>query len=275
MSESLGVLTTPAAPPRTPRGVRIWAAAVNAPVSICKDARLRGGREHVDATYGVLGWDWGINFANFADLVNQLKTSRPPAHVCGKESGDCDPLPDHSIGGLAINAHGASGRVDVDCKSARGGLAFQPQQGVQYLEENTLNSYRAQFQDLDRLLAPDGFLYFMCCLTGQLQAGSDFLKAVSRLLPDRAIVAIATMGFSHGSKQLRPGEGCNEPGMRDTAEVWPANTQAQEDARYLTAPVPGGVAPWDDLRVLPWAMLASAHAKICRNGVIGGPGGNM
>jgi hypothetical protein len=147
-----------------------------------------------------------------------------------------------------------------------GGTAQQIHEG---LEIATFAKYDAQFKELDRLLAREhGVLFFMCCMTAQGADGSEFLKEVSKKLPGRDIMAIATIGFSHGAKQIRRGEGCNEPGMRDTAEIFPAPNQTLEEQRF--DPI------WNDLNVLPWASRESPHTKIARDGaIVGGRGRSL
>src|ERR1700679_544302 len=94
------------------RKLAIWASGSNAPLSVCEDARLRGGTEWQDATYGQAGWDWGINFADFADLVQKLQGSTPSL-TCGNSWFDCDPIKPGELVRLAINCHGGPGIVDI------------------------------------------------------------------------------------------------------------------------------------------------------------------
>ena len=259
---------TVAVPPRK-REIRAWASGSNAPLSVCPDARLRGGKEWKDATYGQAGWDWGINFANFQDLVQQLQGGLP-SETCGNWWFDCDPLKDGELLALAINCHGASGIVDIDCGCTNSSmLADASTASKPFMEVASLPRYAPQFDVLKRLLHPDhGVLFFMCCMTGQLAKGSEFLIAVSKLLPGRDVMAIATVGYSNGGAMMRPGNSLGEPGMRDTTNPWPAPTGALEDARYATT--------WGDLAVLPWASRMSPHTKVARDGAItGGAGASM
>jgi hypothetical protein len=170
---------------------------------------------------------------------------------------------------LAINCHGGPGIVDIDCGCTNSSLVADPGSTQKPLMSvSNLSSYQSQFGALNTLLAPSGALWFMCCLTGQLPAGTNFLIAVSKLLPGRYIGAIATIGYSSGGAMMRPGTGLGEPGMRDTVGVWAAGSQSIEDARYATI--------WSDLTQLPWAGPSSPHAKIARDGrIIGGGGMNM
>jgi hypothetical protein len=102
-------------------------------------------------------------------------------------------------------------------------------------------------------------------MVAQSQSGSQFLIEVSKLLPGREIMGIITIGFSHGGAMARPASGGNEPGMRDTQEIWAAPEQSIEEKRY------SGV--WGDLAALPWASRTSPHTKIARDGVITGGAG--
>lgn len=146
----------------------------------------------------------------------------------------------------------------------RGGIA---QSAHETLEVATLPKYSAQFTDLDKLLHPSGVLFFMCCMTGQLAAGTRFLTEVSKLLPGRQVMAIATIGFSGGSGQIRQGKNCDEPGMRDSAEISPVppNLEFQRFGKI-----------WADMTALPWASSASPHTKIAKDGaIVGGAGSAM
>jgi hypothetical protein len=244
------------------RMLHVWASGSNAPLSVCEDARLRGGAEWSDATYGQAGWDWGINFGDFDDLIRKLRGA-PPKTTCGNVWDDCDPLGDGELGELAINCHGASGVVDINCGSTTtNGVADLSQVARPLMDIGSLPKYRSHFDTLNRLLAPQhGVLFFMCCLTGQFKAGEDFLIAVSKMLPGREIMAIATIGYSDTASMVRPGvPGHAEPGMRDTVELWASNTPSIEAARYNRI--------WNDLSALPWASRTSPHTKIARDGVI-------
>lgn len=270
--------TGPVVPVVKKRSVAVWAAAANAPLKVCSDARYHG-EDPSPSLYnsstpagsqpdGAIGFDWGIGFNSFADLVNTLTTSKIPAHTCGNRFTDCPPLQNGELLELAINAHGAPGRVDIDCHSTRGDLFFEATGEVACLDIDSLSTYSAQFDALNKLLAPEGVLFFMCCLTGQLQAGTAFLQAVSKLLPGRDIMAISTIGYSLGDKQMRSSAGCNEPGMRDTAEVFASNSQAREE--QIFTPI------WNDLNELPWAGRSSPHTKVARDGaIVGGRGISM
>lgn len=274
----------PCVPP-PPRMFNVWAYGSNAPLNVCEDARLREGKEWVDKPYGQTGWHWGLGFGSFSGLVGALRSQNPPAHACGNRYFSCDPLGDHEILELAINAHGASGVVDIECRSTSPNNVVPTNTSIPVLDIDSLGKYRSEFAELDRLLirpedlkacptegdaADTGVLFFMCCMTGQISAGTKFLIEVSKLLSGRDIMAIATVGFSDGSGngQMRPGAFMAEPGMRDTPDPWPSPTQAIEAQRY--APV------WHDLNALPWASRFSPHTKIARDGkIVGGAGRNM
>jgi hypothetical protein len=250
------------------RELRVWAYGANAPLKVGEDARLREGSGVKDETFGQFGWDWGLPFNDFADLTTKLQGATPTT-TCGRWIADCAPLRDGELLELAINCHGASGLVDVDCHGTSAQMIVTPGSTYKVLDVTTLPTYAPQFRVLDRLLHPEhGGLFFMCCLTGQLAAGSQFLIEVSKLLPKRTIMALATVGFSDGAKQIRHGKSVAEPGMRDTEFIWAAPTPALEDARYS--------AIWNDLTALPWATRNSPHVKVAMDGkIVGGAGANM
>ncbi len=243
---------------KTSRPLRVWASCRNVPLTVCEDARLRGGSEWKDATYGQAGWDWGINFGNFQALITQLQGPRP-RQTCGNWIMDCDPLGNGELLELAINCHGDPGVVDIDGGGTR--LLSTGPQTKPLMNVARLPAYQAQFNVLNGLLAPSGILFFMCCITGAYAAGSAFLIEVSKLLPGRQVIAISRIGYSNGGAQARhDGSQSDEPGMRDTDFDNPAQTEQQEDNRYTLT--------WGDLSVLPWASPTSPHVKIALNGVI-------
>ncbi|RLB61806.1 MAG: hypothetical protein DRI90_10500, partial [Deltaproteobacteria bacterium] len=101
------------------RRLQVYAAAGNVPITVCKDARLRGEIRAKDETYGQKGWQWGINFGKFHELCLALTNgkTKTPIHTCGNYFWDCDPPEAGEIGVLAIQAHGTPGVVDVNCDS--------------------------------------------------------------------------------------------------------------------------------------------------------------
>jgi hypothetical protein len=132
-----------------------------------------------------------------------------------------------------------------------------------------LKVYEAQFAVLNRLLAPDhGVLFFMCCLTAQLQAGTDFLCAVSKLLPDRDIMAMSTIGYSLASAMTRGGSGLGEPGMRDTEYVWRRplqrwKTSATPTLGGISARFPGRAGPRRTRRSRATVASSAVRARAC------------
>ena len=99
-------------------------------------------------------------------------------------------------------------------------------------------------------------ILFVGCLAGSGRAGTDLLIALSRVWPNRKVVAFATLGYAPGGAMSRSGEHCTEPGMRDTTALYPG--EADRDAgRY-----------WGDLTVWPWATETSPQAKVAMNQTI-------
>jgi hypothetical protein len=243
------------------RGVRVWASGLNGPIRVAEDARLREGSDRKDATYGQYGWDWGIEFGSFRTLITQLQGDLP-RFTCGNWFFDCNPLKNGELLELAINCHGTNGQVDIDCHATGNNLGMDPDHAWKALTIDTLNSYWDQFKVLDRLLAPNrGVLSFMCCMTGGTDAGTEFLKAVSKILPGRDIMAITTVGICHSAQLRHDGSQRAEPGMRDTGSLEPSQSEKSEAVI---------LADWNDLTKLPWASRNSPHTVIARNGAITG-----
>lgn len=240
------------------RGLSVWATHGDAPGKACFDARLTGVDPCMQFPQGTprgqAGWDMGIGFDSLASLADHL-TRHPlgtPAHLCGNFFQDCAPIAPGQITRLVINAHGTPGEFAVNGKD----------------NPNTLNvtsllnpAVRADWDAVLQATAPDATIFLMGCLAAQGLVGTALLTALSLASPGRTLVGFITVGNTDGARQIRPGQFCAEPGMRDTEFERPAATPQIEAQRYpLTL--------WNDLNALPWASDVSPHAKVMRDGVM-------
>jgi hypothetical protein len=199
---------------------------------------------------------------DLAAKLDKLQRELPP-HMCAQPSGGCNgwwPKPCKGIGQvtrLAINAHGVSGKVYV-------GGSPSPEIGVDPIKERlalkveNLPSMAADLKKIHNATATGSTIYLMGCLAGQTPDGTALLMELSKVWPQRRIVAFATVGYQRPDQMLREGEKCTEPGMRDTLDTYPT--------------AKGAVSPfgkrWNDLNQLPWASETSPGAKVVENGQI-------
>ncbi len=65
---------------KTSRPLRVWASCRNVPLTVCEEARLRGGSEWKDATYGQAGMGLGHQFRQFSG----------PDHAAPRASSQAD-----------------------------------------------------------------------------------------------------------------------------------------------------------------------------------------
>lgn len=236
--------------------VNVWANSRDVPGYVCSDARLTERSEiHIpfmdrplavgDRLYGQAGWQIGVNFRDLADLARQLKTLPLPSYL----PGGGRPIRHGEIQRLAIHAHGAAGTIFIN-----------GQDDARTLTAQTVNANHAHLHEIG-LMTPDSpsnpaVILFVGCLAGGTRSGTELLIALSRVWPNRKVVAFATLGYAPGGRMLRSGQGCSEPGMRDTNALYPGEADANV-GRY-----------WEDLASWPWASESSARAKVALNGAI-------
>ncbi|MEZ5403750.1 MAG: hypothetical protein R2729_28980 [Bryobacteraceae bacterium] len=233
--------------------VAVWANSRDVPGLVCQDARLtdRSVRpwpwqdraiSKTDQLYGQSGWDLGINYQDLADLAGKLSSLRRPGYVAGSRPT----IIRGEIRRLAIHAHGVSGTIFVNGKTRTPALTAA-----------TVATEHAHLHQIG-LMTPDdaqnpAVIEFPGCLAGQGKAGTELLIALSRVWPNRKVVAFASLGYAPGGKMSRSGERCTEPGMRDTNAVHVGDADANA-ARY-----------WPDMKAWPWASEASPRAKVVLN----------
>ena len=232
-----------------PTTAAVWAAASNVAIMPCEDARLGGGKS--DKKYpngsemGQAGWDYGVNFSNFTDLTRKLEELASDKNIV--------------ISRLALNIHGAPGRVDADCKASRQtwGKEPKPIEEVTYDVEELIHNHSSRLNAIGRLLTADAVVFFMSCNAGVGTFGDTFLMRLSNEWSGRRVVAFSSYGNS--TQGLRGGgEKCTDPGMKDTGrninqdEMSPAMKEAARVAD----------------RDRPWAWEESPSAKVALNGGI-------
>lgn len=228
----------------------IWADSPDVPATVCFDARLHGAGGSADDYSGQAGWDAGIHFSSLRDLASKLSAggTKLPAHVCGNAWFNCAPAGAGQVTRLAINAHGLPGQLYVNGQNATP------------LTAANINDYVSDLKCIGFALAPEATVILMGCIAGQGPGGTLLLQALQKVWPGRTIVAFVTVGFQNPDKMYRSGQGCTEPGMRDTISLFPTMTGRQAFATYDPL--------WTDFRYLPWAAENSPGAKVIRNGVI-------
>ncbi len=230
-------------------GIKIWCEAKDIPGNVCSDARLRGGQSSSvsypkGATYGQAGWEFGFRFDSLADLANKLylKPLKMPSHLPALRKG--------SVSRLGIHAHGLPGAVFFEGQNKK----------KDALTMKSLMRFNSHLRNVGASTAQDATILFVGCLAGKGWEGRQLLEALSKVWPGRKVVAFTTIGFVSGGDQMRPGERCTEPGMRDTDNTSPVLSWADQQKAY--GPI------WKDLQKLPWASETSPHAKVAFNGKI-------
>lgn len=224
--------------------VNVWAEAVDVPGHVCSDARLRGGNVEDVAypkgtSFGQAGWNIGMTFKSLADLADKLY--RKPKNESIRRG---------QITRLGIHVHGTAGKV-----------YFEGQKKKQSaLTAANIQEYHEHLHDIGLSTRENATILIVGCLAGQGWEGRELLIKLSRVWPGRKVVAFTTVGYVAGAEQLRTGETCTEPGMRDTDSTSPALTWQQQQELY--GPI------WNDLAKLPWASETSPHAKVAMDGMI-------
>ncbi len=201
--------------------INVWANSRDVPGVVCADALLTD-RSRIrlpftqratttsDQVYGQAGWHIGVNFLHLGDLASKLRTLTIPDSL--PRGGR--PVQRGDIQRLAVHAHGASGTIFIN-----------GQRDPITLTAQTVAMYHEHLHQIG-LMTPDNssnpaVILFVGCLAGGGRAGTDLLIALSRVWPNRKVVAFATLGFAPGGEMLRSGEHCTEPGMRDTTALYP------------------------------------------------------
>jgi hypothetical protein len=230
-------------------GPNVFACSRTDPITVCADAGLQDGGNllYPDGNAsGQAGWDVGVNYANCEDLARQL------VGVKAKRG---------AVSRLAVSSHGYPGELDIDGVLPRTQVIKEKEQlGVDNPRVLTVGSF-AQFQarlmPIAACVEPGAVVLLMGCLAGGGAAGTELLKLLSRsVFPGRKVVAFTTVGVA--IRQYRRGEGCSNPGMRDTPHESNASTPDLEEKRY----------PTDVLLKLPWASEGSPHAKVVQDGKV-------
>ena len=87
--------------------------------------------------------------------------------------------------------------------------------GKDTVNPDSLGGYRAQLGKLERYLAPDADVLVLGCVSGGGKAGSDLLKALSRILPGRRVIGFNVVNVVRPNfKRKEGGKPCYDP------DVW-------------------------------------------------------
>jgi hypothetical protein len=211
---------------------------------------------------GPSGW-WEVRtlFSSLGNILAQLRSGvddsnnvRSRLHGRGTPSGQIL-LRTGDIGRLGIVAHGRAGAYGIDGITGNG-----------VLSTHNLRRFAGNLTALGGYIAPGGYLVLMGCLSGQGEAGTRLVLAISRLMPHVNIVAFSTE--AHVS--FRPGAlpnsvRCITPGTRDTD--FHSVEAGHSAARIATL--------WGDedgfnqtMEGFPHSSETSLHAKVARAGTI-------
>ncbi|MBZ5617700.1 MAG: hypothetical protein LAQ69_03025 [Acidobacteriia bacterium] len=238
--------------------IAIWANSKDVPGVVCNDARLTDRNKikwpwsdrpttNADRIYGQAGWDVGINFLSLDSLASQLETLVLPTYVSG---GGRRILPGE-IGRLAIHAHGGSGTIYINGQDSPTKLTPET---IPTPEINTF-IHRIGLMTVDDTINP-AVVLFVGCVAGAGKSGTALLLRLSEIWPNRKVVGFVSLGYVQAGAMARKGEGCNEPGMRDSTKLSPGD--ADDYAGQF----------WADLDKWPWASETSPRAKVAYNGYI-------
>jgi hypothetical protein len=217
----------------------IWAVSSAAPGKTCADARLLGGGTKLEYPQGndkgQAGWDVGLGFDTFVDLAQKI--------VALKKSKNL------AITRLAINLHGAPGRIDADSKGTNYDTAYD--------FDKLWKVYRQQMQQINGALEGNAMVLIMGCNVAAGDEGKQFLeKLSSQAFPNHPVVGFTTIGIT--ARQYRNGGSCSEPGMRDSPYETPSEYLPEKDKTEREK----------EAMTLPWASEQSPHAAVALNGKI-------
>jgi hypothetical protein len=246
----------------------------------CADARLHSGRAitaYPDGNvYGQAGWHMAVPFTYPGDLFVQLTTLELDARYHHQNLRDRGRVIQHGeIHRLAIFVHGGPARAYLEGRSS-------PPITLAGLEQNAdmrgdlveIGRFTAQQQrtavdplTMDRPFPvgadyPPSIIMFVGCRLAQGDAGSQLLRRLSRLWPNRTVVGFNTYGLRPSSEAARrPGSNCFEPGMLEThMSDHPSRAVRNRYIDDYLEPLPPDQ--------LPWVSEHSAYAKWARNGEI-------
>ncbi|MBI4527156.1 MAG: hypothetical protein HY695_25450 [Deltaproteobacteria bacterium] len=232
----------------------IWANSRDVPGVVCSDARLTDRSRTQwpwadrpittrDQLYGQAGWDIGINFLSLHNLASQLGSLSIPDEL--PQAGRT--VRRGEIQRLAIHAHGSSGTIFINGQG----------EGRANLTARTVSSFHSDLNQIGLMTSNSetnrAVILFVGCLAGGGQSGTDLLLELSRIWPQRKVVAFASLGYAPGGEMYRSGDACTEPGMRDTTAVFPG--EADQTAGQN----------WGNLTTWPWASETSPRAKVALN----------
>jgi hypothetical protein len=202
-----------------PSGLAVWAEHTGAPLFGCADARLEGGENRLlgypDGTpKGQAGWQLGIRFTDPADLATALEGATIPEFYGDDDAGSGKVVPG-TVTRLGLVARGAAGSLETGTGEDDPGGRLTPA---------TVNSppLRASLERIGQMLEPDAPIVLLGAECADGPAGDELLEALSEVWPNHPVTGFTRGGYSGDGRQRRPGERCDNPGLRvgKQSEVW-------------------------------------------------------
>jgi hypothetical protein len=229
------------------RSINVWAYSADFG-TLCHNARLdpTKGRPAGDD-----GWDVAVRFTSALDLATKLANGVPmPKQFCGRWFKDCEAIAPGEIARLALLAHGDKGGL----------VAINGDMKEPYLTPDTIPQFENHLATIGHYTKQNAIILLQGCIAGQGEAGTELLIRLSRIWPGRTVVGFATMGYRHSGEMIRPGEGCENPGMRETDAFSYDEAESRGNRAFASK--------WNDLKAMPWASQFSPQAKAAREGYL-------
>lgn len=200
-----------------PSGLTAWAEHKGALLLTCADARLEAGENRLLAypqgtKKGQAGWQLGVRFANPANFSDELERAKIPEFY-GDDDAGSGTIPPGSIARLGLIAPGRPGTLDTGAN--RSDLGSR-------LSAGTVASppLRTNLERIGRMLEPGAPIVLLGCDCARGSAGDELLEALSGIWPGHPVSGFTRIGRADAGKQRRPGEPCDNPGVRIVGQTW-------------------------------------------------------
>jgi uncharacterized protein (TIGR03067 family) len=168
------------------------------------------------------GWTHAFQIMNLTDLLDKLREAKLQSRILK----------------LVVLAHGDNGGV----------VQLDPE-----INYKNVQSFAKKFQELGDFLISGGKLIFMSCQAGAGKEGTEFLGAISRLLPGRTVIGFIVKGSLRARGMAgdvweapRGMTGVNPAPFKDE----PRMTEESIYAKWLRDGRPLRLPAWDELATL-------------------------